>query len=176
MPAYVIADIEVIDSAGFEEYRRLVPATIAAHGGRYLARGGATEVLVVPEAVRRRRVPRHGPVQGLVVVARIPAAARAARADRAIPDGRHGRRVTWDSDHGSPPSGEGDEGMSAKPPANLKDGAYCTVIGGTHKGKSGTVGDIKTGKTGHVSITVKQSDGERFKTLAKNVVIQGKRA
>ena len=45
MPAYVIADIEVIDSAGFEEYRRQVPGTIAAHGGRYLARGGDTEVL-----------------------------------------------------------------------------------------------------------------------------------
>jgi uncharacterized protein (DUF1330 family) len=45
MAAYVIADIEVVDTAGFEEYRRQVPATIAAHGGRYLARGGATEVL-----------------------------------------------------------------------------------------------------------------------------------
>ena len=45
MAVYVIADIEVVDSAGFEEYRRQVPATIAAHGGRYLARGGATETL-----------------------------------------------------------------------------------------------------------------------------------
>ena len=45
MAVYVIADIEVLDSAGFEEYRRQVPATIAAHGGRYLARGGATETL-----------------------------------------------------------------------------------------------------------------------------------
>ena len=53
----------------------------------------------------------------------------------------------------------------------LKDGARCTVIGGAHKGKSGTVGDIKTGKTGHVSITVEQKNGVRFKTLAKNVVV-----
>lgn len=45
MAAYVIADIEVIDSAGFAEYQQKVPATIAAYGGRYLARGGATEVL-----------------------------------------------------------------------------------------------------------------------------------
>jgi len=45
MVAYVIADIEVIDSAGYEEYRRRAPATIAAYGGRYIARGGATEVL-----------------------------------------------------------------------------------------------------------------------------------
>lgn len=45
MAAYVIADVEIIDSAGYEEYRAKVPATIAAHGGRYLARGGETEVL-----------------------------------------------------------------------------------------------------------------------------------
>jgi uncharacterized protein (DUF1330 family) len=45
MPAYVIADVEVLDAAGYEEYRQQVPATIAAFGGRYLARGGATEVL-----------------------------------------------------------------------------------------------------------------------------------
>lgn len=51
----------------------------------------------------------------------------------------------------------------------LRDGASCKVIGGVHAGKSGTVRDIKTGKTGHVSITVVQTNGERFKTLAKNV-------
>ncbi|MEP6995760.1 MAG: DUF1330 domain-containing protein [Acidobacteriota bacterium] len=45
MAVYVIADIDVLDSAGYDEYRTQVPATIAAHGGRYLARGGATEVL-----------------------------------------------------------------------------------------------------------------------------------
>jgi KOW motif len=38
--------------------------------------------------------------------------------------------------------------MTAKPPAKLKDGAHCKVIGGTHAGKSGVVRDIKTGKTG----------------------------
>jgi uncharacterized protein (DUF1330 family) len=45
MPVYLIADIDVTDAAGFDEYRRQVPAIIAAHGGRYLARGGASEVL-----------------------------------------------------------------------------------------------------------------------------------
>ncbi len=62
--------------------------------------------------------------------------------------------------------------MKTKTPGKLKDGAKCKVIGGTHGGKSGVVRDIKTGKTGHVSITVVQADGERFKTLAKNVVVQ----
>ena len=50
----------------------------------------------------------------------------------------------------------------------LKDGSLCKVIGGTHAGKSGTVRDINTSKTGHVTITVVQSNGVRFKTLAKN--------
>ena len=66
--------------------------------------------------------------------------------------------------------------MKAKAPGRLSDGAQCKVVGGTHEGKSGTVRDIKTGKTGHVSITVVQLNGERFKTLAKNVVIQSQGA
>lgn len=60
----------------------------------------------------------------------------------------------------------------AKEPVKVKDGAKCKVVGGTHEGKSGTVRDINTSKTGHVTITVVQANGERFKTLAKNVVIQ----
>jgi len=44
MPAYVIADLEILDPVAFEEYQQKVPATIAAHGGRYLARGGTTGV------------------------------------------------------------------------------------------------------------------------------------
>jgi len=63
--------------------------------------------------------------------------------------------------------------MAAKSTPNLKDGAKCKVIGGAHEGKSGIVRDINTSKTGYVTITVVQSDGERFKTLAKNVVIRG---
>ncbi len=54
----------------------------------------------------------------------------------------------------------------------LADGASCVVIAGTHKGKRGTVRDINTSKTGAVTITVVQPDGERFKTLAKNVTVQ----
>ena len=45
MAAYVIADIEITDPAGYEEYRRRVPATVASYGGRYLARGGPSETL-----------------------------------------------------------------------------------------------------------------------------------
>ena len=45
MPAYVIVDIQVNDPVGYEEYKQLAPPSIAAHGGKYLARGGQTEVL-----------------------------------------------------------------------------------------------------------------------------------
>jgi uncharacterized protein (DUF1330 family) len=45
MVAYVVAELEVTDPGGFEEYRKVVPATIAAYGGRYLVRGGALESL-----------------------------------------------------------------------------------------------------------------------------------
>ena len=53
----------------------------------------------------------------------------------------------------------------------VTDGAQCNVIGGTHKGKSGTARDLNTSKTGHLTLTVVQANGERFKTLAKNVVV-----
>jgi ribosomal protein S4E len=53
----------------------------------------------------------------------------------------------------------------------LQDGAGCKVIRGSHAGKSGVVKDIKTSKTGHITITVLQVNGQRFKTLARNVAI-----
>lgn len=52
---------------------------------------------------------------------------------------------------------------------DIKNGDYCTVVAGTHKGKSGVVEDRNVSKTGHVTITVRQDNGERFKTLARNV-------
>ena len=53
MPAYIIANVEVTDAATYEEYRKQVPAIIAAHGGRYLARGGAAEALEGEVAANR---------------------------------------------------------------------------------------------------------------------------
>lgn len=46
MSAYVVLDIEVLDPVKYETYRKLAPPTVAAYGGRYLARGGKT---LVPE-------------------------------------------------------------------------------------------------------------------------------
>ena len=45
MAGYVIAEVDVTDPQGFEEYRKLVPASIEKYGGRYVARGGQTETL-----------------------------------------------------------------------------------------------------------------------------------
>jgi len=58
---------------------------------------------------------------------------------------------------------------------SLKNGDFCTVVGGTHKGKSGTIQDINTSKTGHITITVVQQSGDRFKTLGRNVKVQKKK-
>jgi uncharacterized protein (DUF1330 family) len=45
MAAYVIVEIETTDPELMAEYRTLATPTVAAHGGRYLARGGRTDVL-----------------------------------------------------------------------------------------------------------------------------------
>ena len=62
--------------------------------------------------------------------------------------------------------------MKTSTSEKLKDGDQCKVVGGTHAGKSGTIRDINTSKTGHITITVEQKNGVRFKTLGKNVVVQ----
>ncbi len=61
--------------------------------------------------------------------------------------------------------------MTEKIP-NLKDGDLCSVISGTHKGKSGIIRDLNISKTGHLTITVVQENGVRFKTLGRNVLVQ----
>ena len=45
MSAYVIVEIDVQDPAGYEEYKKSASATVHAHGGKYIVRGGKTEVL-----------------------------------------------------------------------------------------------------------------------------------
>ena len=45
MPAYVVTEIEVIDKDRYEAYKQMVAPSIAAYGGKFLVRGGATETL-----------------------------------------------------------------------------------------------------------------------------------
>lgn len=45
MAAYVIVDIDVHDPVGYQEYKDLAAPTVAAFGGKYLARGGKVDTL-----------------------------------------------------------------------------------------------------------------------------------
>ena len=45
MAAYILADVDIKDAAGFEEYRKHVPATVEKHGGKFCVRGGRVETL-----------------------------------------------------------------------------------------------------------------------------------
>ena len=45
MAAYVIMDIEVTDPATYRGFLEAASAAVAAHGGKYLVRAGATTVL-----------------------------------------------------------------------------------------------------------------------------------
>ncbi len=45
MTAYLIATMEVHDADAYEAYKAAVPALIEKHGGRYVVRGGAHEVV-----------------------------------------------------------------------------------------------------------------------------------
>lgn len=44
-PAYVIANVEVTEPLAYAHYKAAAQAAIAAHGGRYLVRGGESEVV-----------------------------------------------------------------------------------------------------------------------------------
>jgi uncharacterized protein (DUF1330 family) len=45
MPAYVIAEIEVTHPAGYDSYRPLAGASVAQYGGKFLVRGGESELI-----------------------------------------------------------------------------------------------------------------------------------
>ena len=43
MTAYVIAEVNVTDQKLYDEYKKLVPATVEKYGGRFAVRGGTVE-------------------------------------------------------------------------------------------------------------------------------------
>jgi uncharacterized protein (DUF1330 family) len=45
MPAYVVTEIEVEDPVRYEDYKKMVPPSLAAYDGRFLVRGGEVETL-----------------------------------------------------------------------------------------------------------------------------------
>jgi|SRR3954467_12147922 uncharacterized protein (DUF1330 family) len=52
--AYVIAEIEITNPEGYKEYTAMVPATVQQYGGRFLVRGGQSQVLEGDWPQRRR--------------------------------------------------------------------------------------------------------------------------
>ena len=45
MPAYFVVELEITNQTAMEPYRAAVGATIEQYGGRFLTRGGATELI-----------------------------------------------------------------------------------------------------------------------------------
>jgi uncharacterized protein (DUF1330 family) len=45
MAAYLVVSVEVTNPVGYQDYLKIVGATIEQFGGKYLVRGGRTEVL-----------------------------------------------------------------------------------------------------------------------------------
>ena len=53
MPAYWVARSKINDPVAYKKYTDRVPAIIAKHGGKVLARGGRFQVLEGPEKFQR---------------------------------------------------------------------------------------------------------------------------
>ena len=45
MPAYVLVQVDVKDPVRYEDYKGMVPPSLAKYGGRFLVRGGKTHTM-----------------------------------------------------------------------------------------------------------------------------------
>lgn len=45
MKAYVVVDVTITDHAMYEDYKKLTPASLVPFNGKFVVRGGQTEVL-----------------------------------------------------------------------------------------------------------------------------------
>lgn len=67
MKAYVIVNVAIRDPERYKDYIRAATPTVAAHGGRYIVRGGRAEKLEGDVAVNRIVVlefPSHAQAKG----------------------------------------------------------------------------------------------------------------
>lgn len=53
MAVYIIARVKITDPRKYEAYKALTPAAVAAHGGRYVVRGGPVRTLEGEPETRR---------------------------------------------------------------------------------------------------------------------------
>jgi uncharacterized protein (DUF1330 family) len=45
MSAYIVVQVEVSDPAGYDDYKNMVPPSMAPYGGKFVVRGGNCETL-----------------------------------------------------------------------------------------------------------------------------------
>jgi len=45
MKAYVIVDVTIHDADAYEDYKKLTPASLAPYEGKFVVRGGKTQIL-----------------------------------------------------------------------------------------------------------------------------------
>ncbi len=88
MPAYVVADIEVKDAAGYDAYKRGVAATVEQYGGRFLVRGGEATPLEGDWAPSRLVIIEFPTMEALRGWYRSPAYAPLLKLRMAASDGR----------------------------------------------------------------------------------------
>ncbi len=56
MVAYVIAQVDINDPERYQDYIKMVPATVTQYGGTFIARGGNAEVLEGDKQLPQRLV------------------------------------------------------------------------------------------------------------------------
>ena len=63
MPAYVIVDVEITDANLYGQFVEQVTATVEAHGGKFVVRGGAFETILGDWTPRRLAIVEFGSLQ-----------------------------------------------------------------------------------------------------------------
>ncbi len=66
MPAYVIVETDIHDPEQYERYKSAVPASLAAHGGWFIVRGG--ELAVLEGDWQAKRLREGAAQRGMVAV------------------------------------------------------------------------------------------------------------
>ena len=79
MPAYWIARAKINDPVEYKKYTDLVPAIIARHGGKVLARGGRYRIMEGPENFHRFVVIEFPTMEAAIGCFESPAYQEAAR-------------------------------------------------------------------------------------------------
>lgn len=53
MPAYIFVEVDIKDPVKYEDYKKLTPATLEKYGGKFIVRGGKTELMEGTEEPER---------------------------------------------------------------------------------------------------------------------------